>query len=471
MRKIIAITALYLVSLSSMVWAVDCPIPDTGLTKCYDMTQEITCPQQGEDFYGQDAQYSCNPRSYTKLDENGIELSDSATEWVMVRDNVTGLIWEVKTDDGSIHDKDDAYRWQDGHDIFISTLNSQNFGGHNDWRMPNLKELFLILDNSKPTPPTINTDYFPNTYPFFYWSSTDLVINPDQAWLISFYHGGVQSYLKSFGPTGDSYMRAVRPGQCEPFGNFVDNVNGTVTDTSTGLMWQQESAPIAPGSYDYNWQQALSYCENLTLAGYEDWRLPNRNELQTLVDYNKFEPSIDTTIFSITTSPYYWSSTTSGDDPERAWSVDFYRGNSNRNSKTGTKDVRAVRGGCGSPDTSTTTTVAPSTTTSSEISTTTTTTIDGETSTTSTGDIPTTTTTAPSCLSKAIYGEHSKETEFLRYIRDNVLSQTSEGQEIIKLYYEWSPAIGRVVEEDEQFKGETKEMIDSFLELIMEEAE
>ena len=42
MRKIIAITALYLVSLSTMAWAEDCPIPDTGQTKCYDDTQEIT---------------------------------------------------------------------------------------------------------------------------------------------------------------------------------------------------------------------------------------------------------------------------------------------------------------------------------------------------------------------------------------------------------------------------------------------
>jgi len=64
-------------------------LPDTGQTKCYNDTAEITCPAPGEDFYGQDAQYVTNPRSYTKLDASGNDLSDSATSWTMVRDNVT----------------------------------------------------------------------------------------------------------------------------------------------------------------------------------------------------------------------------------------------------------------------------------------------------------------------------------------------------------------------------------------------
>ena len=71
-------------------------LPDTGQTKCYDDTQEITCPSPGQPFYGQDAQYSTYPQSYTKLNENGYALPHEAPSWVMVRDNVTGLIWEVK---------------------------------------------------------------------------------------------------------------------------------------------------------------------------------------------------------------------------------------------------------------------------------------------------------------------------------------------------------------------------------------
>jgi len=104
-------------------------LPDTGQTKCYNDTAEIPCPAPGEDFYGQDAQYTTNPRSYTKLDAGGTDFPDSATDWAMVRDNVTGLIWEVKTDDGSVHDKDDEYTWYDAQSVFIAELNSANFGG------------------------------------------------------------------------------------------------------------------------------------------------------------------------------------------------------------------------------------------------------------------------------------------------------------------------------------------------------
>jgi hypothetical protein len=142
------------------VWAVDCPIPDTGQTKCYDDTQEITCPSPGQDFYGQDGNYTCNPHSYTSL-----------AGGIMVQDNVTGLIWENKTDDGGIHDKDNTYNWQDAQDVFIATLNSQNFGGYSDWRLPTVKELSFLVDRDRDDP-SINTTYFPNTVASGYWSST-----------------------------------------------------------------------------------------------------------------------------------------------------------------------------------------------------------------------------------------------------------------------------------------------------------
>ena len=57
-------------------------------------------------------------------------------------------------------------------------------------------------------------------------------------------------------------------------------------------MWQQATAPGT-----YTWEQAFTYCENFTLGGYSDWRLPNRNELQSIVDYSRYNPSIDTTSF------------------------------------------------------------------------------------------------------------------------------------------------------------------------------
>ena len=62
------------------VWASS--VPDTGQTKCYNATVEIPCPSSGQPFYGQDAQYTSNPMSYTKLDGSGNALLDSAASWV-----------------------------------------------------------------------------------------------------------------------------------------------------------------------------------------------------------------------------------------------------------------------------------------------------------------------------------------------------------------------------------------------------
>jgi len=76
------------------------------------------------------------------------------------------------------------------------------------------------------------------------------------------------------------------------------------------------------------------------------------------------------------------------------------------------------------------------------------------------------TTTTSICPSEAIYGEDSETTELLRYIRDVILSATPEGQEIIRLYYELSPVIVEMMEEDEAFKAQVKEMIDGVLPLI-----
>ena len=84
-----------------------------------------------------------------------------------------------------------------------------------------------------------------------------------------------------------------------------------------------------------------------------------------------------------------------------------------------------------------------------------------------------TTTTAPCfpCPLEVIYGVDSEEVEVLRNFRDDVLSQTLEGQELIRLYYQWSPMIVRAMEEDEEFKEEVKKMIDGILPLIKGETE
>ena len=70
------------------------------------------------------------------------------------------------------------------------------------------------------------------------------------------------------------------------------------------------------------------------------------------------------------------------------------------------------------------------------------------------------------CVAETIYGEESQKTQTLRFFRNNLLSQTPEGQELIKLYYQWSPVIVKAMEGDEEFKEEVKEMMDGVLSLI-----
>jgi len=93
---------------------------------------------------------------------------------------------------------------------------------------------------------------------------------------------------------------------------------------------------------------------------------------------------------------------------------------------------------------------------------------DAATTTTVSGTITTTTTDVEVCPVGELYGENSAQAELLRYVRDNVLSKTPEGQEIIRLYYQLSPAIVSAMEEDEALKEEVKGMIDGILVLIEE---
>jgi uncharacterized protein DUF1566 len=123
---------------------------------------------------------------------------------------------------------------------------------------------------------------------------------------------------------------ATCPGQdgsyatgCPLEGRFVDNGDGTVTDTCTELMWQKDAI--------YNsslWCDAITYCENLSFAGHSDWRLPNVRELESIIDYGRVNPSIDP-VFGAGTWPdephiYYWSSTSIS--AAYAWYVGFDRG-------------------------------------------------------------------------------------------------------------------------------------------------
>ena len=129
---------------------------------------------------------------------------------------------------------------------------------------------------------------------------------------------------------------------CPPEGRFVDNGDGTLTDTCTGLMWEKDAGN---GGNDLAWCAALAYCDGLELAGYEDWRLPSIRELHSIVDYGRLEPSLD----PLFTSPlYFYFSSTFGKTHRTALTINFASGSSGV-VMTYQAKVRAVRGGtkCG----------------------------------------------------------------------------------------------------------------------------
>jgi len=91
----------------------------------------------------------------------------------------------------------------------------------------------------------------------------------------------------------------------------------------------------------YTWNEAIEYCKNLRLAGYDDWRLPTVKELLTLVDYDRFNPAINPMFGGV--ASYYWSSTTYVNYTGDAWHVSFFTGGVSGHGKANHHYVRAVR--------------------------------------------------------------------------------------------------------------------------------
>ncbi len=122
------------------------------------------------------------------------------------------------------------------------------------------------------------------------------------------------------------------------FADFTKN-GDIVTDTTTGLLWQDNTDTK---TVKKSWIEAVDYCENLTLGGYSDWRLPNINEFKSIVDRSKSNPAI-VDGFTNVRSDFYWSSTTTASASYDAWNVHFCYGNVTIHSKTHSYCVRCVR--------------------------------------------------------------------------------------------------------------------------------
>lgn len=111
-----------------------------------------------------------------------------------------------------------------------------------------------------------------------------------------------------------------------------------VTDNSRGLEWQDDLSAYTKGA---PWEEAIEYCEALTLDG-TGWRLPNYNELYSLIDRSR-DPAIDSAFLHVGTRNYYFTSTSYANNPLGAWQLYFKAGLSRVNFKTGFYHVRCVR--------------------------------------------------------------------------------------------------------------------------------
>lgn len=136
-----------------------------------------------------------------------------------------------------------------------------------------------------------------------------------------------------------------------PDSDFTVNTDGTVLHAPTGLMWKQCSEGLsgeacATGAASFmTWSAALNTAKASAFAGYTDWRLPNRQELESLVDVTCGFPTINETIFPGTRNAETWTSTTVRLYRTQAWFVNFSGGDSSRLDKTRNGVVRLVRGG------------------------------------------------------------------------------------------------------------------------------
>lgn len=283
------------------------PIVGTGQTTCYGATGPLEAPSAGEPFHGQDAQQTAPAPRYR---DNG----DGT-----VSDLVTGLMWQRDPGEKRTFAEAEA------------AVKTCRLGGHDDWRLPTIKELYSLIlftgesMGEQTLRPYLDTRYFvqpkaaegEREIDVQTWSATPTpnpVMGNQAAYFgVNFADGRIKGYpLMRQGQANRLFFRFVRGNPDYGRNRFFDNGDGTISDFATGLMWQKADA-----GRRMDWEDALAYAEGLTLAGHDDWHLPDAKQLQSIVDYTRspalhplFEGTLCELDEGVRDVPYYWSSTT-----------------------------------------------------------------------------------------------------------------------------------------------------------------
>lgn len=342
-------------------------INDTGITQCGDGLFNVACPLAA--LPGQDGQYGRDVLlnddadghagfSFTKVARDGTQLPPAAADWACVLDNVTGLMWEVKTDDGGLRDKDALYtNYSEGYNPvgkfgaatdaagFVKAVNAEGLCGIKDWRLPTVDELHGIADYSHPLPgPAIDAAFFPNTANAFHWTASPHARSAVRGWGINFDDGRVYgdedrdrpSAVRLVGrpaPLGGVASSAAAPGR------YAVSADGQeVADHWTGLVWRRcvegmawDGATCAGSPFFNMWQHALQLAEEAAHRTRKAWRLPNVKELASLADRTATDLApdvlvIDSAAFPATPNFQFWSSSPYSTDAFYAWSVHSFYG-------------------------------------------------------------------------------------------------------------------------------------------------
>ena len=214
----------------------DTGVASTGISQCSDGNSNgLSCPQDSHPV--QDGNVGRASFSYTKLDASGAELAPEATDWACVRDEVTGLIWEVKTDDDGLRDGGNSYSWfepdfvdqqnpdaepwagaedldpptVDNSQAYVDAVNAEGLCGASDWRLPQVDELYSLVHLGSDSGPAIDSDFFPGTASQSHWTGTSyrwLTHVRKNAWTVNFGNGHISPMNK----TGTLAIRLVRGG-------------------------------------------------------------------------------------------------------------------------------------------------------------------------------------------------------------------------------------------------------------------
>ena len=341
-------------------------LPQTGQTTCYDASgTAITCSGTGQDGDVKAGVSWSNPR-----------FTDNGDQTVM--DNLTGLMWtkDAHAPGPAACSPGATKTWQSALD-YVKCLNTNQYLGYTDWRLPNINELASLVNVEQANLAAwLNAQGFVNVQAASYWSSTSCYgwsnaagrADWDKAYQIDMTDGFLglatttdggdtksanhyvwptrtgQSGIVQLPQTGQAtcYDASgtvitcsgtgqdgdLRAGVAWPSTRFMDNGNQTVTDNLTGLMWSKDgNAPgptaCSPGATK-TWQSALDYVKCLNTnqyLGYTDWRLPNRREGGSLSHRGQTSFSAWMTSQGFINVPtyYYWSSTTYTKTPSIGW--------------------------------------------------------------------------------------------------------------------------------------------------------